>query len=351
MRILHLVHRYAPYVGGSEEVVRQMSERLDRRGNDVTVLTRGTLPTPGNGVEVRDITGPRDYRRKLDLLTREADILMVFGQKVWCSDWLPLARVHCPVVYFPVGFDSWSKGLLHRLYYETWQRYICGRADALIALTEREEGFLRSWIQHPKLVRIPMGIDFGYWQEPAASKPPVVGPFLLHAGGYYDNKRVTDLVEVTAKVQQRGLDVGLVTCGPDFRRNREMAQGLAEARGVQGYLALESVSPAELKGLYQGCAVYVSPSSFEGFGLAFLEALASGKPLVCRPVGVAPELLQKTGNVRVAEDVDGLAEHVAHFLQEGCNPENSRSVAMEFDWEKVVDQVEELYHDVMRGRA
>lgn len=343
MRILHLVHRYYPHVGGSEEVVRQLSERLAKRDHDVLVLTRGTAESPDPRVELERVEGLLNYRSKLDHLSKGADVVMIFGQKVWCSDWLPLARVHCPVVYLPVGFDSWGRGPFYQLYYETWQRHICHRANALVALTESEERFLRDWINHPRLVRIPNGVDFGYWQESSPEKPPFEGSFLFHAGGYYNNKRIADLVEVAARLQEAGFEIDLVTCGPDYGGNLEEAKRLAAARGLMRYMPLEVLTPSELKGLYQNCAVCVSASIFEGFGLGFLEALACGKPLVCRPVGVAPELARQTGNVRTAEDLEGLVSHVAHFLQEGCTSEESKRVAANYDWEGVVDQLESLY--------
>ncbi len=330
-------------------MVRQVSERLARRAYDVTVLTRGALPTPESGVEVRAITGFRDYRRKLARLTQEAEVLMVYGQKVWCSDWLPLARVHCPVVYFPVGFDRWRRSLLHQVYYQVWQRRVCRRADALVALTEGEEAFLREWLDPSYLRHIPNGVDFPRWQNPPEDfEPPLGVPFLFHAGGYYSNKRVEDLVRVLAALRAEGVEVGLVTCGPDFRGNRSQAEQLAASLGVEkAYRALGEVSAADLKGLFHACAVYASASTFEGFGLTFLEALASGKPLVCRPVGVAPALARASNSVVLADSEEAFAAGVDRLLRDGYNPEESRRVAAAYDWERVVDQLEALYIDLL----
>ncbi len=349
MRILHLVHRYAPHIGGSEEVVRQMSERLARRGYEVVVLTMGPPRLPEGGVEIQTVRGFWDYRQKLDRLTRDAEVLMVYGQKVWGSDWLPLAKIHCPVVYFPVGFDSWDRSLLHQLYYRTWQRSICRRADVLVALTRSEEKFLRSWLDHRNLVRIPNGVDYDHWQRPVQGRVEGIRrPFLFHAGGYYANKHVDALLTIAALLRERGSNVGLVTCGPDFRRYRERMQHLATELGLERYYkALGEVSASNLRRLYDGCSVYLSASTFEGFGLTFLESLACGKPLVCRPVGVAPELAEQTGSVIVAEELEDLVAGTQHFLQEGHDPEESRAVARRYDWERVVDKLEEVYLDLL----
>ncbi len=102
-----------------------------------------------------------------------------------------------------------------------------------------------------------------------------------------------------------------------------------------------------LEDLFHICAIYASASTFEGFGLTFLEALASGKPVVCRPVGVAPELVRETDNVVLADSQEAFVAAVLKLLREGYEPEESRRVAARYDWEKVVDQVEALYIDLL----
>src|SRR4030095_5092779 len=56
LRILHTVQLYHPHVGGREEVVKQISERLVQRGHHVTVATgfdANRNSSPLNGVEIR----------------------------------------------------------------------------------------------------------------------------------------------------------------------------------------------------------------------------------------------------------------------------------------------------------
>jgi alpha-1,3-mannosyltransferase len=347
MRIVHVVHRYFPHVGGSEEVVRQMSERLVSRGHDVSVITRGVRPSEVNGVRVIPVGGISSYLSALDEMTRGADILMVYGQKVWCSDWLSFSRLHCPLIYFPVGFDSWNKSVLHRLYYEIWQRRICRKADTLVALTRSEEDFLRSWVNHPRLSRVPNGVDWSYWQGEAGDIPEgVPRPFMLHAGGYHPTKRVDRLLRIAATLRERGVDVGLVTCGPNFEGAAKRLRSLAKSlRLGESYLGLGEVQRSTLKGLLTSCSVFVSASSFEGFGLTFLEALACGKPVVSGPVGVAPELAEKTGNVFIAHGMAGFVEGVEAFLQGDHDPKEAKDVATRYDWDRIIDLLEDVYLD------
>ncbi len=162
INIIHVVQRYHPNIGGSETVVQELSERLAARGHNVTVLTRDSPSMNLNGVTVKPT---KTYRKDIERLTKKADILMVFGQKVWCSDWLPLTKIHCPLVYYPVGFSHWNKTIQHKIYYNLWQKRVCNKADVIVAATQKEYEFLESWLENCTLVKIPFGVDYEYWQK------------------------------------------------------------------------------------------------------------------------------------------------------------------------------------------
>ncbi len=350
MNILHAVHRYYPWVGGSERVVREMSEGMAALGHHVMVLTRGRCVSEMNGVEVRST---RHYRRDLDILTRGADILMVFGQKVWCSDWLPLSRIHCPLVYIPVGFDAFGKNLRHRLYYRFWQARVCRMADALVALTRSEETFLRAWIDHPRMTRIPVGVDIAYWRRPFRGRLPTdfpQGPFLFCPGGYYPNKNIEELVRQVFFLKEEGVLIDLVVCGPDVGGGLGRAKAVARELGVEVQVQLRrEVDPELLKALYQRSSVVVSASTFEGFGLSFLEGLACGKPVVANPVGVIPELAHQTPNVWAASSHEEFSLGVRQFLENGHDPEESRATATEYALDRVIGEFEHLYATLADG--
>src|SRR5688572_7509110 len=98
MKIFHCVESYFPAVGGMQEVVKQLSERLVKLGHDVTVLTR-FHPDRGfselNGVKIRtfNITGnPRKVENANDqeyvdfLLNGECDVITFFAAQQWATN-------------------------------------------------------------------------------------------------------------------------------------------------------------------------------------------------------------------------------------------------------------------------
>lgn len=119
MRILHTVEFYPPSIGGMQEVVRQLSERLVRRGHDVTVATTripDRMAGSQNGVRIREfeisgnlVNGLKGEVERYQefLLSSDFDIVTNFAAQQWATDiMLPvLDRVKAKKVFVPTGFS------------------------------------------------------------------------------------------------------------------------------------------------------------------------------------------------------------------------------------------------------
>jgi glycosyltransferase involved in cell wall biosynthesis len=120
MKILHTVEFYSPSVGGAQEVVRQISERLAARGHDVTVATT-RLKKRGNGlingvkIEEFDISGNAVYgmRGEIEhyqrfLIEGKFDIMMNYAAQQWSMDlvFTVLEQIPYRKVMIPCGFSA-----------------------------------------------------------------------------------------------------------------------------------------------------------------------------------------------------------------------------------------------------
>lgn len=120
LKILHTVESYYPSLGGMQEVVRQLSERLVKLGQEVTVATsENTLrkETSINGVQiqsfnikgnfVRGLEGETDRYRQF-LLDSEFDVITNFAAQQWATDIaLPLLKnIKAKKVFVPTGFSG-----------------------------------------------------------------------------------------------------------------------------------------------------------------------------------------------------------------------------------------------------
>lgn len=113
------------------------------------------------------------------------------------------------------------------------------------------------------------------------------------------------LVESFARLAPRFPDLTLVLAGRGDRANEEALGQLAEARGIGHRLVIrKDISEGEKRDLLSRCLFFCSPSRFEGFGIAALEANAAGKAVV-----VSEASGYKNS---IADGVSGLRVDLAH---------------------------------------
>ncbi len=100
---------------------------------------------------------------------------------------------------------------------------------------------------------------------------------------------------------------------------------------------------------YQAADLTIMPSqSFEGFGLAIVESLASGTPVICTPVGGMPEILEQFSPELITDsvEVNAIAEKLEQVLL-GKIAKPSRKECREyavtnFDWDKIAQEVRKV---------
>jgi glycosyltransferase involved in cell wall biosynthesis len=102
----------------------------------------------------------------------------------------------------------------------------------------------------------------------------------------------------------------------------------------------------ELAALYSRAWLLCSPSTYEGFGLPYLEAMQHGLPIVATPNPGALHLLGREGAGRLADD-DELGAAIANLLGDaearGRLAASGRRRVEKFTWERVVEQHENAY--------
>lgn len=120
MKILFCCEFYAPSVGGVQEVMRQVAERLVEKGHQVTVAT-SKLPNRGfkslNGVGIKEfsvsgnlmrgIFGDKEQYRQF-VIKGDFDIVMIKAAQQWTFDalWPVLDKINIPKVFIPCGLSG-----------------------------------------------------------------------------------------------------------------------------------------------------------------------------------------------------------------------------------------------------
>ncbi len=175
-------------------------------------------------------------------------------------------------------------------------------------------------------------------------------PLLVHASNFRPVKRISDVVRIFAKVRERiPAKLLMIGEGPE----RMMAQQLL--REFKLFDDVFFLGEQEFPENIYACAdVFLLPSEQESFGLAALEAMSSGVPVVASDVGGLPEVIVhgECGFLHPVGDVAGMAQSVLRLLSDADLHTRFRQAARRraiehFEESKVVQRYEELYYEVL----
>lgn len=139
---------------------------------------------------------------------------------------------------------------------------------------------------------------------------------LIHVSNFRPIKRTLDVIRVFARVsEQIGARLLMIGDGPE----RQSAVDLAGQLGVSGRVAFLGSFP-RIEELLAVSDLFVLPSSQEAFGLAALEAMASGVPVIATRIGGLPEVVvdRQTGLLFDVGDVAGMAEGALRLLTDSA---------------------------------
>ncbi|HEX4460281.1 MAG TPA: glycosyltransferase, partial [Polyangia bacterium] len=137
---------------------------------------------------------------------------------------------------------------------------------------------------------------------------------VVHNSNFRPLKRVDDVVRVFARVRQT-LDCRLVLIGDGPERAR--VEALVHALGLAGDVRFLG-EQLHVAPILRECDVFLLPSVTESFGLAALEALASGVPVVATRAGGLPEVVHdgENGLLATVGDVEAMAAAVTRLLSD-----------------------------------
>jgi glycosyltransferase involved in cell wall biosynthesis len=197
-----------------------------------------------------------------------------------------------------------------------WVEPIRRELDLLLLPSEFcRRGALSAGVPSHMIGRLPFGVDPRVFSPPAA-RPQSPFTFLAVAAPHR-RKGLRELLEAYGAAFRANDDVRLIvktTYDPARRPRRfrwelgpleaeQRAAGLDHADSPRVEFITGSLSDRELSRLYREAHVFVQPSYGEGFGLAALEAAASGCAIILTGWGASAELFDREAAVHVAYDL------------------------------------------------
>ncbi len=174
-----------------------------------------------------------------------------------------------------------------------------------------------------------------------------------HLSNFRWVKRPQDVIRTFHRVaQQIRARLLMIGDGPD----RETAERLADELGVGEQVQFVG-SDLDVETVLPQLDLFLLPSEQESFGLAALEAMACGVPVIATAVGGLPELVEegKSGYLFPLRDVDAMAACAVELLSDPALlaklKTGARARAEQFDRASTIDRYEAYYGRVLDGRA
>jgi glycosyltransferase involved in cell wall biosynthesis len=167
-------------------------------------------------------------------------------------------------------------------------------------------------------------------------------PTILFVGTYQNRKRGKLLMDAFASVIRPAL--------PACR----LQMVCADAPPAPGVEVLGRLTTEELAERYRRAWVFCLPSSYEGFGVPYIEAMASGTPVVATPNVGAREVLGD-GKYGILAQPEKLGEAILSLLQSEAERRRLSEVglarAQDFAWSSVIGQYEMVYQEARRKQG
>ncbi|MCL2605686.1 MAG: glycosyltransferase family 4 protein [Coriobacteriia bacterium] len=174
-------------------------------------------------------------------------------------------------------------------------------------------------------------------------------PYLLFVGNRWGYKNFHAVAHACVQLFADYPDLQLVCAGGGTFTSAEME--LLRSLGISSRVMQHNPSDEVLKAMYQGAAIFVFPSQYEGFGLPVLEAMGNGASCVLSDSSSLPEVGADAALYFDAGTADGGADELAQQCK--CILDDSTvrkqliaagySRATQFSWQKCAQQHADLY--------
>jgi len=358
MRILQVY--MGPYLadrgGGVSVYIRNISERLVKRGHDVTVFATNTGDLPNyeivNGVKVerfRCFAPGRAYFFSWDMLLRlmdvEFDVVHGHCYHAFPMHFAALAKCKRFVIsthFHGVGHSVFRDSLIKLL--KPFGERTLEKADKIVAVSEYEKNLVvrQFELDSEKIVVIPAGVDLSEFEGLKRSERGFRS--ILYVGNLVDYKGVHYLVEVLPLLSS-DIVLEIVGKGP----LKPFLEKRARELGVFGRVRFYQDLPRqELLQKFAQANVFVLPSRYEAYSIVIAEALMARTPCIVNNTSALKEWCDEETCFSFDSfvDINKLAKFIEYILENKPSKDSAFKKWLRrkiLDWEDVVERLEYVY--------
>jgi glycosyltransferase involved in cell wall biosynthesis len=397
VKILHVIPSMAPRYGGPIHAIPAWTREQVKQGHQVTLMTtnidgRGVLDVPANtpigedGIEKWYFALERPktwyYSGALSRTLREqvsrfdiAHIHSIFlwpttAAAYWCN------RRGVPYIIRPAGsldpvclakrYEHWFISARSRFkkwaYFNTAAQIDLQRASAMHFTSDAEMQAAQALALKPPGFVLPLGIT------PEAREEKLQTTFehhrfkgkkiILFLSRLDPIKGLELLIDGVAKLARSRDDFALVIAGDGPEQYRRELQSRVSACGLdQTTVFAGHVTGCEKWDLFSSAEVFVLPSYHENFGVAVVEAMAAGVPVVISErINIWPDISAAGAGVVTGLDATDIAQALHRLLDDRplCLEMGRKGLALtrdRFDWSRIVHELTNIYQRLIDQQA
>lgn len=374
MRIGFISNVVYPFVtGGAQKRIYEIGKRLAAKDHDITIYGRHfwdgpsittqqgmTLHAVAPGTKLYTDSGRRSIVEAIDFSLR---LLPQTRQQVDNHDLLVISVFP----YFPVLSSELSTFLkdipIITTWHEVWKDYWNDYLGYLAPFGKIIERITAKVPQYPVAVSsvtanrlstvgpkrdrieiVPNGIDLDRIQS---ISPVKGGDDVLFAGRLIEDKNVDRLIQAFDNVAaEHNVTLRIIGDGPQRKKLENQANNCRFSDQITFLGFLDEYE--DVLAYMKAATIFISPSTREGFGISYLEAMAAGCIVIGadHPESAASEVINDAGFV-----VDPTMETLSKTLEDvlkGARPEKDpKATVKKYDWDKISKHAEKVYQEAI----
>lgn len=243
---------------------------------------------------------------------------------------------------YPKALDWWSRNKARTIY-----NLSAKRATAISTVSEySKRDMMKFYGIHPdKINVVAEGVDTKLFHpvtdEARLSKwrTEIFGedvPFITYIGKPTERRNLSALIRAFAELKKEKFTHKLLMVGTGLPGNSKFREVIDELKIQNEVFTLDYVTHEEMFLVYNAANLFVYPSSYEGFGMPVLEAMACGTPVIALDNTAFPEFAGGIAHLLKDAEISTLKEGMKQVLQDKAwqeqMAEDGPKRAAEYDW-------------------
>ena len=247
--------------------------------------------------------------------------------------------------------------LLREAHEKTFSKFLIKNSDVVIVMSEIEKNAMRGLgVDECKIHRIPHGIEEIQCSD--NEKGRFIKSWQIRDGDiklicvtriskYIINFFVTLLKEI-------GAGFSIILVGGLKEKSLNSIKNVIPKQLRNKFIITGFLPRNDLNAVYCIGDIFVKPTKYEAFGIAFLEAMNAGLPIVTHKVGALPELIEEGVNGFLFEenDIDKMADKIDELVQDKKLRESisrkNQEKAKKYYWDNILERYIKIYEELAK---